>query len=226
MPSKLDQLKQWTVVTADSGDIGAIAQYKPQDCTTNPSLILKAAGMPAHQELVEEAVLWGRSHGATTSRITQRLAVNFGAALTKLVPGRVSTEVDADLSFDTEGTINQAREIISDYHQRGVGRERVLIKIAATWEGIQAAADPAEGRHRLQSHADFLAGAGGGRGGSRRDAHLALRRPHSRLACEEQRRDLYGRDRPRRALGQADLRLLQSLWRKHDCDGRVVPQPG
>jgi transaldolase len=139
MPSKLDQLKQWTVVTADSGDIGAIAQYKPQDCTTNPSLILKAAGMPAHQELVEEAVLWGRSHSATTSRITQRLAVNFGAALVKLVPGRVSTEVDADHSFDTESTINQAREIINEYRLRGVHRERVLIKIAATWEGIQAA---------------------------------------------------------------------------------------
>lgn len=139
MPSKLDQLKQWTVVTADTGDIGAIAQYKPQDCTTNPSLILKAAGMEAHQSLVEEAVLWGINHSATTSRIAQRLSVNFGAELTKLVPGRVSTEVDADLSFDTEGTVNQAREIIADYHQRGVGRERVLIKVAATWEGIQAA---------------------------------------------------------------------------------------
>jgi transaldolase len=140
MPSKLDQLKQWTIVTADTGDIGAIAQYRPQDCTTNPSLILKAAGMEAHQELVEEAVLWGINHNAPTSRIAQRLAVNFGAELTKLVPGRVSTEVDADLSFDTDGTVAQAREIIADYHQRGVGRERVLIKVAATWEGIQAAA--------------------------------------------------------------------------------------
>jgi transaldolase len=140
MPSKLDQLKQWTIVTADTGDIGAIAQYKPQDCTTNPSLILKAAAMEEHQALVEEAVLWGINHSAATSRIAQRLSVNFGAELTKLVPGRVSTEVDADLSFDVEGTVAQAREIISDYHQRGVGRERVLIKVAATWEGIQAAA--------------------------------------------------------------------------------------
>lgn len=140
MPSKLDQLKQWTAVTADTGDIDAIAQYKPRDCTTNPSLILKAAGMEAHQALVEEAVLWGIAHSAPTSRIAQRLAVNFGAELTKLVPGRVSTEVDADLSFDIDGTISQAREIIADYHQRGVGRERVLIKVAATWEGVQAAA--------------------------------------------------------------------------------------
>jgi transaldolase len=140
MPSKLDQLKQWTIVTADTGDIGAIAQYRPQDCTTNPSLILKAAGMEAHKQLVEEAVLWGLNHSAPTSRIAQRLSVNFGAELTKLVPGRVSTEVDADLSFDIDGTLAQAREIIADYHQRGVGRERVLIKVAATWEGIQAAA--------------------------------------------------------------------------------------
>jgi transaldolase len=139
MPSKLDQLKQWTIVTADTGDIGAIAQYRPQDCTTNPSLILKAAAMEEHQALVEEAVLWGLTHKAATSRIAQRLAVNFGAELTRLVPGRVSTEVDADLSFDVEGTLKQAREIIADYHQRGVGRERVLIKIAATWEGISAA---------------------------------------------------------------------------------------
>ncbi len=139
MPSKLDQLKQWTIVTADTGDIGAIAQYRPQDCTTNPSLILKAAGNEAHQALVEEAILWGIDRNIPTSRIAQRLAVNFGAELTKIVPGRVSTEVDADLSFDVEGTVAQAREIISDYHQRGVGRERVLIKIAATWEGIKAA---------------------------------------------------------------------------------------
>ncbi|MGP8232990.1 MAG: transaldolase [Methylovirgula sp.] len=139
MPSKLDQLKQWTIVTADTGDIGAIAQYRPQDCTTNPSLILKAAEMEAHQALVEEAILWGVDRNIPTSRIAQRLAVNFGAELTKLVPGRVSTEVDADLSFDVEGTVAQAREIIADYHQRGVGRERVLIKVAATWEGIQAA---------------------------------------------------------------------------------------
>jgi transaldolase len=139
MPSKLDQLKQWTIVTADTADIGAIAQYGPQDCTTNPSLILKAAAMEAHKELVEEAVLWGLSHNAPTSRIAQRLSVNFGAELTKLVPGRVSTEVDADLSFDSDGTVAQAREIIADYRERGVGRERVLIKVAATWEGIQAA---------------------------------------------------------------------------------------
>jgi transaldolase len=138
--SKLDQLKSMTTVVADSSDIAAISAYKPTDCTTNPSLILKAAGMEAYKELVEEAVLWGINRNAPTSRIASRLCVNFGAALTKLVPGRVSTEVDAELSFDVEGTLEQARSIIADYHERGVARERVLVKIAATWEGIKAAA--------------------------------------------------------------------------------------
>ncbi len=157
MTSKLDQLKSMTIVTADTGDIEAIRAYGPHDCTTNPTLILKAAQMEAYGALVEEAILWGINrnatasriaqrlilwginHNATASRIAQRLAVTFGAELTKLVPGRVSTEVDADLSFDVEGTVAQAREIIEDYVERGVRRDRVLVKIAATWEGIKAA---------------------------------------------------------------------------------------
>ena len=139
MNSKLDQLKSMTVVTADTGDMEAIRAYAPVDSTTNPSLILKAAQMEAYGALVEEAILWGIHHHATASRIAMRLAVNFGAELTKIVPGRVSTEVDADLSFDVEGTVAQARSIIEDYVERGVHRDRVLVKIAATWEGIQAA---------------------------------------------------------------------------------------
>jgi transaldolase len=140
MTSKLDQLRSTTTVVADSSDIASIKAYKPTDCTTNPSLILKAAGMEAYKELVEEAILWAADRNIPTSRIASRLCVNFGAELTKLVPGRVSTEVDADLSFDVEGTLAQARTIIEDYTERGVARERVLIKIAATWEGIKAAA--------------------------------------------------------------------------------------
>jgi transaldolase len=139
MPSKLDQLKKITTVVADSSDIASIKAYRPTDCTTNPSLILKAASMEAYKELVEEAILWGEDRNIATSRVAQRLCVNFGAELTKLVPGRVSTEVDADLSFDVEGTLAQARSIIEDYAERGVSRERVLVKIAATWEGIKAA---------------------------------------------------------------------------------------
>lgn len=139
MPSKLEQLKKMTVVVADTGDIEAIRAFAPVDCTTNPSLIFKAAQMEAYAPLVEEAILWGLSHNEVTSRIAARLAVNFGAELTKIVPGRVSTEVDADLSFDVEGTVAQARRLIEDYAARGVTRDRVLIKIAATWEGIKAA---------------------------------------------------------------------------------------
>ncbi|HYP56776.1 MAG TPA: transaldolase [Beijerinckia sp.] len=139
MPSKLDQLKAMTTVVADTGDMDAIRAFAPVDCTTNPTLILKAAQMEAYAPLLDEAILWGLSHNHWTSEITERLAVNFGTELTKIVPGRVSTEVDADLSFDIEGTVAKARGIIADYERRGISRERVLIKIASTWEGIRAA---------------------------------------------------------------------------------------
>ncbi len=139
MPSKLDQLKTMTTVVADTGDMEAIRAFAPVDATTNPTLILKAAQLEAYAPLVSEAIAWGRSHNRLTSEIADRLTINFGAELTKIVPGRVSTEVDADLSFDVAGTVAKAREIIEEYAKRGVGRERVLIKIAATWEGIRAA---------------------------------------------------------------------------------------
>lgn len=143
MTSKLDQLKAMTVVVADTGDIDAIRAFRPTDCTTNPTLILKAAQMPAYAHLVDEAVAWGRKQGgsaaAVTGAVCDRLAVNFGAELTRIVPGRVSTEVDADLSFDTNATVDKARAIIADYAARGIGRDRILVKIASTWEGIRAA---------------------------------------------------------------------------------------
>lgn len=143
MISKLDQLKAMTVVVADTGDMDAIAAYRPTDCTTNPTLILKAAEMQVYAPLVEEAVIWaGNQGGGLEARVIaacDRLAVNFGTELTKRVPGRVSTEVDADLSFDTAKTVAKARAIIADYAARGVSRERILIKIASTWEGIRAA---------------------------------------------------------------------------------------
>jgi transaldolase len=139
MPSKLDQLKAMTTVVADTGDLDAIRSFKPVDATTNPSLLLKAAQMPDYASLVEEAIIWGLSHNSLTSEIADRLVINFGVEISGIVPGRVSTEVDADLSFDVEGTIAKARSIIAAYDKRGVGRERILIKIAATWEGAQAA---------------------------------------------------------------------------------------
>lgn len=143
MPSKLDQLKAMTVVVADTGDIAAIEAFKPEDCTTNPTLILKAAEMEAYSVFVDEAVTWASKQGGSRDvRIEaacDRLAVTVGAELTKRVPGRVSTEVDADLSFDTQRSVTKARAIIADYQSRGVGRERILIKLASTWEGIRAA---------------------------------------------------------------------------------------
>ncbi|QFU15252.1 transaldolase [Microvirga thermotolerans] len=143
MPSKLEQLRSMTVVVADTGDLDAVRRLKPQDCTTNPTLLLKAVENPAYAAIVEEALAWGRSQGGSregaVAAICDRLAVAFGAELARLVPGRVSTEVDADLSFDTAATVEKARAIVGAYKERGIGRERILIKIASTWEGIRAA---------------------------------------------------------------------------------------
>lgn len=141
--SALDQLKELTVVVADTGDIDSIDQYKPQDATTNPSLIYKAAGMDQYQELVDEAISYGLaerldSKGQLEATL-DKLFVNFGTEILKLIPGRVSTEVDARLSYETQATIEKAHQLIRLYEDAGVDRERVLIKIASTWEGIEAA---------------------------------------------------------------------------------------
>src|SRR5437660_9222469 len=141
--SQLDQLKQFTKVVADTGDFGTLKEYAPQDATSNASLILKAAQMPAYRTLVEQALADNKKSGVTgktlLGQIMDELLVLFGTEILKIVPGRVSTETDADLSFDTEGLLDKARKFISMYQQRGIGRERVLIKIASTWEGIRAA---------------------------------------------------------------------------------------
>jgi transaldolase len=141
--NKLEQLRRISSVVADTGDIDLIRQFKPEDCTTNPSLILKAAQKPEYIHLVDEAIAWGKRKSgdsdARVSAICDRIAVNFGEQLLKVVPGRVSTEVDADLSFDRKASLAKARRIIKDYESRGIDRKRVLIKLAATWEGIRAA---------------------------------------------------------------------------------------
>jgi transaldolase len=143
MASKLDQLRGMTVVVADTGDIEAVRRLKPQDCTTNPSLLLKAVENPAYAHIIEEAVAWGRSQGgdpdAVARAVCDRLAISFGTELAKIVPGRVSIEADADLSFDTRATADKARAIIAACDARGVTRDRILVKIASTFEGIRAA---------------------------------------------------------------------------------------
>jgi len=143
--NKLDQLKQVTVVVSDSGEFEEIKKYKPTDATTNPSLILAAASLPAYQFLIEEAIQYGKKQAPSSSKedimatILEKLFVNFGVEILKIVPGRVSTEVDARLSFDVKGSLEKAKHFIRLYEQAGIPRERVLIKLASTWEGILAA---------------------------------------------------------------------------------------
>lgn len=142
----LEQLREMTVVVADTGDLQAIETYKPRDATTNPSLITAAAQMPQYQDIVDDTLKGARSTlgaGASAAEVVtlafDRLAVSFGLKILDIIPGRVSTEVDARLSYDTEATIAKGREIIAQYEAKGISKERILIKIASTWEGIKAA---------------------------------------------------------------------------------------
>jgi transaldolase len=139
----LESLKRCTTVVADTGDFEAIAEHKPQDATTNPSLLLKAAQLPQYRDLVDDALNFavgaGQNQAARSVAFMDKLFIDFGCEILKIVPGRVSTEVDAGLSFDTEGTLAKARKLIGMYKKAGIERDRVLIKIASTWEGIRAA---------------------------------------------------------------------------------------
>ena len=140
MSSKLEQLKTMTDVVADTGDIEAIRRFSPRDATTNPSLLLKAAQLPQYQDLISRVVADnGGSTAAELKMTTLKLAVAIGTEICQLVPGKVSTEVDARLSFDTAATVAEARTIVDEYQKAGVSRDKLLIKIASTWEGIQAA---------------------------------------------------------------------------------------
>jgi transaldolase len=146
MATLLEQLKGMTVVVADTGDIKSMEKFRPRDATTNPSLITTAAQMPEYSAIVDEALAWAKKEAgsganaeAVVKKAIDRLSVEFGLRILKIVPGRVSTEVDARLSFDTEGSIAKARQLIAQYEAAGISRERILIKLASTWEGIRAA---------------------------------------------------------------------------------------
>jgi len=143
MTNQLEQLKSMTTVVADTGDIEAIAKFQPQDATTNPSLLLKAAALPAYQTLLQQAVDWAKLQSSDESKqvidAADKLSVLIGLEILKIVPGRISTEVDARLSFDTQATLAKARKLMAMYNEAGISNDRILIKIASTWEGIKAA---------------------------------------------------------------------------------------
>merc|ERR1712137_233882 len=140
--NSLESLKESTVIVADTGDFSQLEKYKPQDSTTNPSLILAASGMKEYAHLVDDALSYAQSKGQSTAQQVElaldKVAVNFGLEILKIVPGRVSTEIDARLSYDTDATVAKAREIVALYEDAGIGKDRILLKIASTWEGLQA----------------------------------------------------------------------------------------
>ena len=143
MTTQLDSLRQMTVVVADTGDIDAIKKYQPQDATTNPSLILSASALPQYAPLIDEAVAYAKAQSNDKAQqlidAEDKLAVNIGLEILKIVPGRISTEVDARLSYDTQATVEKARKLIALYNAAGISNDRILIKIASTWQGIRAA---------------------------------------------------------------------------------------
>lgn len=143
MANTLEQLKTLTTIVADTGDIEAIKRYQPQDATTNPSLILKAAQIPEYAHLIDNAIAWAKSQSNDINQQIEdagdKLAVNIGLEILKIVPGRISTEVDARLSFDKAGSIEKAHKLINLYQEAGIDKSRILIKLASTWEGICAA---------------------------------------------------------------------------------------
>ena len=143
MTTQLDSLRQMTVVVADTGDIDAIKKYQPQDATTNPSLILSASALPQYAPLIDEAVAYAKAQSNDKAQqlidAEDKLAVNIGLEILKIVPGRISTEVDARLSYHTQATVEKARKLIALYNAAGISNDRILIKIASTWQGIQAA---------------------------------------------------------------------------------------
>ena len=227
--NQLDALKQFTTVVADTGDFRQLAAYQPQDATTNPSLILKAVQKPDYQPLLAQTV--ARFRGRPLDELTDRLLVRFGREILAIIPGRVSTEVDARLSFDTAATVTRAERLIALYQAEGIDTQRILIKIAATWEGIAAAAQlERRGIHtNLTLLFAFCAGRGLRPGPGATD--LALCRPNLRLAQESRwpslgRSRAHRRQRSRRAVGAPDLPVLQAVRHRHGGDGREFSQPG
>ena len=211
MTNKLEQLRSMTTVVSDTGDMEAIRVYKPTDATTNPSLILKAAEMSGYARLVDEAIVWGGKQKASVGEVTDRIAMNFGSELTKIVPGRVSTEVDADLSFDTEGMVAKAKSFIAAL--QGTGRrpgahpDQARLDLGRPASGP---APPARG-HRLQYDPRLFARPGDRGGDAEGVPSLALRRTHFRLACEGGWRSLHAETDP----GVHSVRTIYAYYKTY-----------
>lgn len=214
MTDKLTSLRQYTTVVADTGDIAAMKLYQPQDATTNPSLILGAAQIPEYRKLIDDAVAWARSQSSDRAQqildASDKLAVNIGLEILKLIPGRISTEVDARLSYDTEASIAKAKRIIKLYNDAGISNDRILIKLASTWQGIRAAEQlEKEGINcnltLLFSFAQARACAEAG------VFYFAVRWPYPRLVQSQHRQERVrtGR-RSGRSFRQRNLRVLQA----------------
>ena len=189
--TQLDQLKQFTVVVADTGDFASLKQFAPRDATTNPSLILKAAQMPEYQFLVDKAIADNKakfSGNELLAHVLDDLMILFGLEILKIVPGRVSTETDANMSFDTEALVAKGRRFIELYQKHGIARERILIKIASTWEGIRAA--EILQREGINCNLTLLFSLRAGRRVRRGEgeADFAVRRPHHGLVSKRRRK--------------------------------------
>ena len=219
----LESLKRCTTVVADTGDFEAIAEHKPQDATTNPSLLLKAAQLPQYRDLVDDALNFavgaGQNQAARSVAFMDKLFIDFGCEILKIVPGRVSTEVDAGLSFDTEGTLAKARKLIGMYKQAGIERDRVLIKIASTWEGIRAAEQlEREGIHcnltLLFSFAQAVACA---------EAGVTLTSPFVGRIYDWYRKERGGKDIPAdEDPGVASVKRIYDYFKKFDYETQVM----
>ena len=183
--NQLEQIKKFTKVVADTADFESIRDFKPQDATTNPSLVFAATQKENYSHFLDEVLADRRKSGlsgaAQIEDIIDHLLVRFGCAMLEIVPGRVSTETDVRYSFDVEGSIKKARRLIALYKEQGIERERVLIKIASTWEGHHGRRATAERRNQMQHDAALFAASSGACGGSEGAAHFTLCRPNLRL---------------------------------------------
>ena len=210
--NQLEQIKKFTKVVADTADFESMKEFKPQDATTNPSLVYAATQKEQYSHLLDEVLKDRKKSGlsgqAQIEDICDHLLVQFGTDILDIVPGRVSTETDARLSYDVEGSINKARQLIKLYEERQIPRERVLIKIASRIERGRATA---KGRNPLQSDADVFIAAGRTGGRSERATDLAVCRTDLRLVQKGEQARLPRRRRPWRAIGPGDLHLLQEI---------------